>query len=1407
MKRFFLFLSFFTFFCGNIFSQIIEINNATEAESLMSLENLVKNVLISGDCAQVDNFTEQTFGDAADNTIKSYGYFKAPTGSLFPFEEGVVLTTGRAFVAGNTLSSTLVSYDNGATGGDGDTDLETALMTNNTNDATFIKFNFVPISDSISFRYIMASEEYTGGDECSFSDGFAFLLREVGTTTYKNLAVLPDAAETTVSVTNINTSSRCASNIEYFEGYGIDDTNYGGRTKVLTATSNVIPNKIYEIKIVVVDQNDSIYDSAIFLEAGSFVLDIDLGEPKLSANNSAICGNSTLLDANIIAPNYKWFKDGVVIPGEINQTYTANLGNGIYRVEASFTVGCNAEDEIELEFVQQPIATDPGIMPGCDNDGDGIVTFDLAANSSDILDGQNPSTFDVLYFLDAAYTDEISSTDISNFNSSGQTIYVRVINVNSNNCVADISFDTVVYTSAEPLDSGSIQTVEVCDNATVGTLTDGYVITDITVRETEILNSQLPSEFSLTYFTNPGYTLASEITDPVNFENTTAGGQLIYVRMTNILNSICYADTSFELKIFDTPIAIQPMDLILCDDDNNGTMPFDLSSQDTLINTATGISISYHPTQLDANTGASSNPLSSPFESGTTTIYARVENDGNTNCYDTTSFEIEVYDSAFPLDTTSILPIEACDNTTVGSDTDGFIVFDLTEREMDILNGQDATEFTLTYFTDAGYSNQIPNSDLTNFTNTIQDGQTIYVRMTNNSNTDCYTDTSFDINVFELPILNTAPFVLEQCDDDFNGFNSFNLTEINSDILTSITTEVFTYYESFTEAEAGISGTEISNPTMYINQVVNSDDTLWVRIENLEGCYRTTQVTLIVKPSAIPTTFLRIFSECDDGSDNRDGIATFNFSSVTAEIEAMFPTSIDVFYYKNQADATSELNEITDITAYQNIGFPNMQEIWVRADSQLGNDCLGNGHHITLIVEELPTANKPTDITECDDDGDGEFPFDISMVESEILGSQSLTDVTISYFNEDGTSIGTSLPNPFLTASQTIDIVVSNNSSNDPQGTCTDTTTLTFVVDISPRAVSVAIPPSCDDTPNDTDGISIFDTTTLENDILDGQTGMNVYYTDASGNPLTDSNGVVITSPFPGSFSTTSQTISVAVENPVNTTCIATATIDFIVLLTPEFDLEEETLVCENLLPYSISVENPNQSNYDYQWFNSLGVEIGTDQTLSIINTDDLTAEGVDYSVIVTNPITMCSKSKTILVKTSSLAAITEEDIITIEFNSPENTIEINTTNLGTGDYEFSLKHEYDFQPFQDEPIFTGLLGGIYTLVINDKNGCGETELTIILLDYPKFLTPNNDGHNDTWKLVGIESTSYVISPIQIFDRFGKIVAVLDPLSSGWDGYYNGAQLPASDYWFRVQLTDSEGTTHDEKGHFSLVRR
>jgi len=238
----------------------VKINRTGDPQSLYSPEQLIEDVLIDSPCTVVSNFSNQVSGNPTDNTTKSYGYFiNSGNSPTFPFQEGIVLTTGRAFPAGNNAAG-LINNQNGLPG---DADLEIALGQPNTFDATFIKFTFTPVADKISFRYFMASEEYDGETECLFADSFAFLLREVGGFAYTNLAVLPDG--TPVSVTNINNSSLinpsgvdCDANIPYFEGYNIGDTNYGGRTVVLTASADVIPNQPYEIKLVVADQGDCI---------------------------------------------------------------------------------------------------------------------------------------------------------------------------------------------------------------------------------------------------------------------------------------------------------------------------------------------------------------------------------------------------------------------------------------------------------------------------------------------------------------------------------------------------------------------------------------------------------------------------------------------------------------------------------------------------------------------------------------------------------------------------------------------------------------------------------------------------------------------------------------------------------------------------------------------------------------------------------------------------------------------------------------------------------------------------------------------------------------------------------------------------------------------------------------------
>ena len=103
---------------------------------------------------------------------------------------------------------------------------------------------------------------------------------------------------------------------------------------------------------------------------------------------------------------------------------------------------------------------------------------------------------------------------------------------------------------------------------------------------------------------------------------------------------------------------------------------------------------------------------------------------------------------------------------------------------------------------------------------------------------------------------------------------------------------------------------------------------------------------------------------------------------------------------------------------------------------------------------------------------------------------------------------------------------------------------------------------------------------------------------------------------------------------------------------------------------------------------------------------------------------------------------------------------------------------------------------------MRDKNECGIAQIDFHVIGYKKFFTPNGDGIHDTWNIIGLTKTNLPKTKIYIFDRFGKLLKELDPLSPGWDGTFIGKPMPSTDYWFRVQLEDGR----EFESHFSLVR-
>jgi gliding motility-associated-like protein len=164
-----------------------------------------------------------------------------------------------------------------------------------------------------------------------------------------------------------------------------------------------------------------------------------------------------------------------------------------------------------------------------------------------------------------------------------------------------------------------------------------------------------------------------------------------------------------------------------------------------------------------------------------------------------------------------------------------------------------------------------------------------------------------------------------------------------------------------------------------------------------------------------------------------------------------------------------------------------------------------------------------------------------------------------------------------------------------------------------------------------------------------------------------------------------------------------------------------------------------------------------------------------------------CEVVKNFSVSPTDVAAIA--DII-----SEENTITIVPANSGT--FEYSL----DGTNFQDSNVFTGISGGIYTAYMRDLSGCATVSSQFPHIVIPEFITPNDDGYNDTFSLNGVEY--FPSSEIRIFDRYGKLLKIGNGENFSWNGNFEGNALPASDYWYHIYIEGYKTI----KGHFSLMR-
>jgi gliding motility-associated-like protein len=352
---------------------------------------------------------------------------------------------------------------------------------------------------------------------------------------------------------------------------------------------------------------------------------------------------------------------------------------------------------------------------------------------------------------------------------------------------------------------------------------------------------------------------------------------------------------------------------------------------------------------------------------------------------------------------------------------------------------------------------------------------------------------------------------------------------------------------------------------------------------------------------------------------------------------------------------------------------------------------------------------------------------------------------------------------------------------------CADESSFTVTIIDTPVAnpAPVALRTVCDEDGTN-DGVTSFDLTTLSAAILGTQTGSEftiAYYETAAD--AANQVGAITSSTLTNLF--------VRVTNTLTDSCFDIKPITIIVNRLPEpspvggiicFDLDTQTL----LNPYTM-YSGLSSTTHTFVWANEAGETVGTNANYTAI------LPGT-YTLVATSRATGCaSEPVNVVVTPSEPAEITYT--VDDEFQDLQS---ITVTATGEGDYEYQL----DNGNFQDSPTFEDVTSGMHLITVRDKNGCGVATLPAVVINYPKYFTPNGDGYHDNWNIRDLRDQPSAV--VTIYDRYGKVLTQIKPNGNGWDGTYNGNMMPSDDYWFSVTYTDENQVNQEFRAHFAMKR-
>ncbi|WP_264566321.1 T9SS type B sorting domain-containing protein [Flavobacterium sp. N3904] len=1325
----------------------------------LSIPELVREELMQNACANESNFQFSSH--------QGIGKFTS-TNPNFPISDGIIIRNGLAKYTEGTYTGTNESSQlNMAT----DSDLQAISNSNGQivpiTDVGYIQFDFTPLSSNFSFDFLFASNEY-GEFQCGFSDVFAFVLTDLTTGVATNLAVLPNTT-TPVSVINIRdeqyNSSCLSANANLFDLYNVTNPNASainmrGETKVLTASSTVIPNRTYSIKLAIGDYNDSSYDSAVFIKGGSFKTTMDLGPDR------TICeGEKITLQSDLVGNyTYIWTFNGAVITGETTSSLILNKA-GTYGVTATLS-GCVIKDEVVITDL---VIKSPKNLIACYS-GNPTYQFDLTQNNLITL-GLNPAEYSLNYFDSLASANSngptISDSQLASFTSAGnQTIYIKAVHVSNRNtyCNNLLSFDLLV---TAPINVVKPPDLSFCDT------NFGRVPVDLTVQETPILNGLNPLDYTITYYTSQAdaNNASNAIDSPQNYiTSLSKSPETIWVRIADNKSTVCYTAVSFDVIVFSLPTVDDIPDVIAC---NSYTLPSITSGEYYTGPNGTGIKLNIG----DVIT-----------KTGTYYIYSGPT--ATNQCTNQTTFKLTfIYEINFPkegcgkyfvpfveagafftatggagnlipagtaLTTDQTIFYYAVINGVVCRDEAVPIAvypLPLVDQPNDVVTCDSYTLPPLTNGHYFAFSGGLGTS--LNVGDSITSSQTIYIFADDGK---CTNEHSFRVD-----IVNSSAFK--------------PITECGSYTLPAVA--IGGYYDS-----PNGSGKPIPAGT-----VITSSQTVYyyVKTTTSPNCTDNLKYEITIKPlPSVDTPSDRL--ECQSYilptltngnyyTQTKGGGLPLNAGDIitktqTVYIYAVGPDCSNEHSFKIEIRPLPPVDSFTDVITCTNFKLPKLKNgSYYTATG--GPHVLGNPFAVGTVITTSQTIfiyNEWSDFTKCSNES-------FFKVNANGIDLGTFTDInacdsytlpplkTGNYYSQSNGKGPIISAGTVLQTSQTIYVYAIVGS----RLTCSSEKSFLVTISTAPKLISEP-------------DVAICGSYTL----LPLQIGNYYSGSNATG-----------TRYFAGQQISTSQKMYIYATAAANPNCAAQDDFDITIYPLKELPLKSGVICVDYqtgtiLQPAQLN-STLNTSDYTIDWYLD-GNKISTGSSYAAIKEGTYTVVPIKKTPNIGND---CGYNPaTITVEKSSPAIAT----VTVTDAFEDNIDLIVTITNGFGIYEYQM----DGGNFQTSNVFSNVDSGQHNITVKDTKGnCDNQVLIANVLKYPKYFTPNNDGFHDTWNITDLAFQSDAV--INIYDRYGKFLKELRPSGSGWDGNYNGNPLPSTDYWFQVYYTQN-GISQVFKSHFSMKR-